>query len=242
MLYQSAGERTPKNNLRLAASTAFIAGATNVAGAMACFSFTANVSGHAAAFAKHLVSSRWFELAIIFLWLLLFFLGAFTAHFLIRSFEHKGPYKAHALPLVLEMCLLYLAGGLGLYFEASSPEWLTQLLTGLLLFAMGLQNSTVSFISGGGIKTSHLTGLFTDLGAEISEWVHPRSVRTSGLKAKIQLRLHILLFYLLGGIAGGGLFIFAGMSGFFVLGIGVALIICYDYFAMRGKLFPEKKT
>lgn len=38
-----------------------------------------------------------------------------------------------------------------------------------LLFAMGLQNALVTKISNATVRTTHLTGLFTDLGIELSQ-------------------------------------------------------------------------
>lgn len=38
-----------------------------------------------------------------------------------------------------------------------------------MLFAMGIQNSLVTNISKSTVRTTHLTGLFTDLGIELSQ-------------------------------------------------------------------------
>jgi uncharacterized membrane protein YoaK (UPF0700 family) len=227
MLYQSTKERTYKSNLALAGSTAIAAGMCNVAGALACFSFTANVTGHAASFAKHVVTNNWFELSIILLWLLMFFAGAFAANFLIKSFEHKGAYKAHALPLIIEILLMIFIGVHGISsFEET--ELYTEIVAAALLFGMGLQNSTVSTITGGTIKTSHLTGLFTDLGAEVSEWLHPKAERTEALKNKLKLRITILINYAMGGIIGGALFVQFNFTVFFIIAGILFFILCYD--------------
>jgi uncharacterized membrane protein YoaK (UPF0700 family) len=39
---------------------------------------------------------------------------------------------------------------------------------------MGLQNATITSISGGVVRTTHLTGVLTDLGIELSRLVAPR--------------------------------------------------------------------
>jgi uncharacterized membrane protein YoaK (UPF0700 family) len=41
----------------------------------------------------------------------------------------------------------------------------------LLCFAMGLQNSLVTRLSGAVVRTTHLTGVVTDLGIEAARWV-----------------------------------------------------------------------
>jgi uncharacterized membrane protein YoaK (UPF0700 family) len=38
-----------------------------------------------------------------------------------------------------------------------------------MLFAMGMQNAMVTKISQSIVRTTHLTGLFTDLGIELSQ-------------------------------------------------------------------------
>ncbi len=73
-----------------------------------------------------------------------------------------------------------------------------------LLFAMGLQNSFVTKISNAVVRTTHLTGLFTDLGIDISLmfFTQLHSDREK-LKAHIKLRIYIILFFFTGGLIGG---------------------------------------
>jgi uncharacterized membrane protein YoaK (UPF0700 family) len=93
---------------------------------------------------------------------------------------------------------------------------------------MGLQNSLVSNISGGLIKTSHLTGLFTDLGADVAELLHPRSESTQAVKNKVIIRLTILTFYFIGGIAGGYFFDLYNFGIFFAIPFILLTILYYD--------------
>lgn len=227
MLHQSQAERSKKNNLLLAASTALTAGMTNVAGAMACYSFTSNVTGHAAAFAQHMLKGNWFEMLTVFIWIFSFLFGAFISHFLIRSFEYKGAYFAHSVPVALEIILIT---GIAIYGVHIADEVETGILAIALLFSMGIQNSTVSTITGGSIKTSHLTGLFTDLGGELSEWFHPKTERTNLLKNKLHLRGTILIFYITGAILGGGLFLKTGFNAFYFIAFFLLMILAYDLF------------
>jgi uncharacterized membrane protein YoaK (UPF0700 family) len=240
MLQPFKDQRTFGNNLLLAVSTAGVAGMTNVAGMMACFSFTSNVTGHTAAFAQHLLKGSWFEMGIALSWLLLFFSGAFTAHFLIRSFEYKGPWIAHAIPLVLEIALVLLVPLYG-FWRNDQTEIRTELIAGILLFAMGLQNGLVSTISGGSLKTAHLTGLFTDLGSEVAEWLHPSTGRSQELKNKLNLRFSILLSYIFGAAAGGWLFIHFSFAAFYAISLLLFFILSYDIFKInwRGPSGPS---
>ena len=76
-----------------------------------------------------------------------------------------------------------------------------------LLFAMGLQNSYVTKISNAVVRTTHLTGLFTDLGIDISQLFFPKlHPQKEKLKANIKLRIYIILFFFAGGLIGGFLY------------------------------------
>ena len=228
MLSQKGAERSFKSNILLASSTAFAAGMTNVAGVLACYTFTSNVTGHTAAFAKQMLQQNWSDMWVVFSWVLLFLSGAFFAHFLIRSFEKINVYFAHALPLIIEGLILIGAGTYGVLFYAESDVG-TYMLTACLLFSMGMQNSAVSVISGGTIKVTHLTGLFTDLGAELSEWIHPNAERTEALKQKLKLRFTIMGCYLFGGIIGGWLYQKIEFYSFFAISMVLSSIVLYDY-------------
>ena len=51
-----------------------------------------------------------------------------------------------------------------------------ELFAGSLLFAMGLQNALVSMVSGSVVRTTHLTGVVTDLGIMylfLCQWLSP---------------------------------------------------------------------
>jgi len=110
MLYK---ERNFRNDIMLASFTATTAGMTNIAGVMACYAFTSNVTGHAVHFAKHMLTGNFFEMLVVFGWMMTFIFGAGFAHFLIRFYEYKGPYFAHSLPIIV--VLLLFGGGGGYY-------------------------------------------------------------------------------------------------------------------------------
>ncbi|GAB2705488.1 YoaK family protein [Mucilaginibacter koreensis] len=227
MLKELKEKRTLKQNLMLASSTAFVAGMTNVVGVIAFLTFTSNVTGHVATLARHVVERNFHEIMIFFIWLSAFFMGAFTASFLIWSFHRRSKYLAHAAPIVLEIILLLVVAVYGhqLYNETDTER---EIIITVLLFSMGLQNSMVSTISGGLIKTSHLSGLFTDFGSELAEWLHPRTDKTEVLRNKLYIRSTILSFYFAGGVTGGYLFNKYDFLIFYLIPVILVTIICYD--------------
>lgn len=227
MLKESKNERTLRENLLLASSTAFVSGVINVAGMIAFLAFTSNITGHVANLANHFVQQNYREIAVFMLWLFMFFAGAFMANFIIRFLEHKSKYRAHAAPVFLEMIILLFVAiyGNNFYKETQTER---EVIIGAILFAIGLQNSMVSMVSGGLIKSSHLTGLFTDLGAEVSEWFHPRTGKNIEVRNKIFIRVTILSFYLFGGVVGGYFFDLFEFAIFYFIPLILVTILYYD--------------
>jgi uncharacterized membrane protein YoaK (UPF0700 family) len=73
-----------------------------------------------------------------------------------------------------------------------------------LLFAMGLQNSLVTSISSSVVRTTHLTGLFTDLGIELSQlFFYKTPEQKKQLLSSIRLRFRIISFFFIGGVFAG---------------------------------------
>lgn len=227
MLRQSKETRTLKQNLLLASSTAFVSGVTNVAGMIAFLAFTSNITGHVANLAKHIVEQNWSEIVVFVIWLLMFFAGAFISNFIVHSLEHKSRYRAHSIPIVIEIILLLFVAiyGHNFYRETDTER---EIVIGVIIFCMGLQNSLVSTISGGLIKSTHLTGLFTDLGGDVSEWLHPNTAKTETTRNKIYVRLTVLGFYFFGGIMGGFFFNLYDFAIFYFIPLILLTILYYD--------------
>lgn len=231
MLRQAKEDRTLKENLLLASSTAFVSGVTNVVGVVAFLAFTSNITGHVANLAKHVVAQNFKEIVVFLVWLLLFLAGAFVSNFIIKSLQDKSRYRAHSIPIILEIIILFIVAIYGYHFYDGSLLQ-REAIIGAILFAMGLQNSLVSNISGGLIKTSHLTGLFTDLGSDLAELMHPKAETTQAVKNKIVIRLTILAFYFTGGIAGGYFFNLYDFRIFYFIPFILLTILYYDVSAL----------
>ncbi|EHQ28542.1 YoaK family protein [Mucilaginibacter paludis] len=227
MLRQNKDKRTLRANLMLASSTAFVAGVTNVAGVIAFLAFTTNITGHVALLARKVNAQDVEETITVFVWLFMFFMGAFVSHFLVRTYEHISRYKAHAFPILVETIVLFLVAIYGNHFFSGSDAE-REVIIGAILFSMGLQNSLVSTISGGLIKSSHLTGLFTDVGADVAEWIHPRTAKTSVVKNRLYIRLTVLAFYFLGALAGGYFFELYNFRVFYFIPFILISILLYD--------------
>jgi uncharacterized membrane protein YoaK (UPF0700 family) len=229
MLREVSGQRSLKKNLMLASSTASVAGMTNVVGVIAFLSFVSNITGHVATLAGKITEQNLSEVYTVAYWLFMFFFGAFVSNFIVKSLDYKSTYFAHGAPIVLEIVMLL---GVAVYGNDvyNGSEFQREVITGAVLFCMGLQNGLVSRISGGLIKTSHLTGMVTDLAAELSDLVHPYAENTRALREKIYIRLAVLGFFIFGGILGGLLFNMIGMATFFVIPLILITILLYDVY------------
>jgi uncharacterized membrane protein YoaK (UPF0700 family) len=227
MLRQAKNDRTLKENLMLASSTAVVSGIINVAGMIAFLAFTTNITGHVANLSQHIVEQNWHEIAIFIIWLLMFFAGAFLSGYIVRSLQHKSYYRAHSAPVIIEIIVLLFVAVYGHNFYAETQTE-REIVIATLLFCMGLQNSLVSIISGGIIKSSHLTGLFTDLGNDVSDWLHPNAEKTEVVRNKIYIRLTVLGFYILGGIIGGYFFNLYEFAIFYFVPVILLTILYYD--------------
>ncbi|WP_158825018.1 YoaK family protein [Mucilaginibacter lacusdianchii] len=227
MLRNFKDERTLKENLMLASSTAFVSGVTNVASVLAFLVFTANVTGHVATLAKNIVEQDLHEIKVFALWLLAFFTGTFLANFLVRSIRDTSRYKAHATPIIIETVVLLLVAVYGHHFYEETETERIFVITALL-FSMGLQNGLVSNISGGLIKTTHLTGLFTDLGSDVAERLHTQVDKAKAVNERIYVRITILAFYIIGGLVGGYFFNKYDMLIFYFIPAILLTILYYD--------------
>lgn len=107
---------------------------------------------------------------------------------------------ANAIPVLAELVLLTVVAVL----PATIMQRYADSVVCTLLFTMGLQNALVTKISDSVVRTTHLTGLFTDLGIELSQlFFYRRPEQLSRLNASVKLRFAIISFFFLGGVIGG---------------------------------------
>lgn len=232
MLRHTGERRSFAHNLRLAILLCLNAGFINAAGFIAFAVLTTNVTGHAALLAVSLTSRQWRAALMVTLWLLLFLAGAFVSSLYIGKVGRDKSF-AYTVPIITIILLVLLIAIFGHDYQHTLPE--TEYFAGSLLFAMGMQNALVSMVSGSVVRTTHLTGMFTDLGIDLSGALLSRKNLNPAHKHRILLRLTIIVFFLLGGLAGGFAFLSLGFTAFYIP-VGLLLIVLfYDYFRIRVK-------
>lgn len=233
-------DRTNKENIQLGALTAFSAGMVNVISVIIFFAFTSNITGHFAILAEEISKGNWYQALIVFGWLSLFFLGSFTSNIIIINFNKTDAYLAHSLPIILEIvCLLIVGTYIQFYYQETLLE--TELMVSLMLFAMGLQNGLTATISNSAVKTTHLTGLTTDLGILTSMFTKKAYRKRPELRGKMKLLLSIMVSYVVGGVSAGYIYLTIAYNVFYIVCIFLLVVIGYDFYRIEVSSFLRKK-
>jgi uncharacterized membrane protein YoaK (UPF0700 family) len=230
MFRHQGKSRTISHNIRIASVLSFVAGMVNVAGFLSIQILTTNITGHFAFFIDHAYHLDILGSLVFLLYILSFLLGSFTSGTLIEAADRARLLNIFFLPTLLEIILLLCVAFFGVYLSAQMPNALAC----TLLFAMGLQNSFVTHISKAVVRTTHLTGLFTDLGIELSRLMFARCGKErQRLKQTIWLRLAIILFFFIGGLASGLLYSSMGLRLMFAPAAILITGIFYDALRYR---------
>ncbi len=189
--------RTTKQNLRLAIYLSFVAGAVNMIGFYHLGVLTTHVTGHFVFWGEAIIGGNYSYMFVTLMFLLSFLAGSFLTNFILESEFTRWRKYRNVLPVLIEMALLSIVM-MSIWFDIGMY---TQ--TCLIIFAMGIQNALVTQISNAIVRTTHLTGLFTDLGIELSQlFFYKEQEERLKLQKSIQLRLYIILFFAAGGLLG----------------------------------------
>jgi uncharacterized membrane protein YoaK (UPF0700 family) len=214
-------ERSQRANRHLALFLAFIAGATNAGGYVAVKQHTSHMSGVVASMADNLAVGK-VELVFAGLSALLSFLfGAACTAILVNWGRRRRLQSEYALPLMLEAALLLGFGILGHHLQ--SQRWpFVSLIILLLCFTMGLQNAIITKISKAEIRTTHVTGLVTDIGIEFGKMLfrngsssYPEEPLVRADMKKLWLLVSLVSLFFIGGLTGGLGFKYIGFASTF---------------------------
>ena len=198
-------QRTAQNNIRLGMTLCFVAGATNAGGFLAVGQYTSHMTGVLSSVADNLILGQ-FALALAGVAALVAFVGgAMTTAWMVNWGLRRKLQSAYGRPLLLEAVLLLVFGlfGTGINVWAGLFAPLTVL---LLCYIMGLQNAVITKISHAEIRTTHITGLVTDMGIELGKLVYiNRLKRDDPVRAdRHRLGIHLTLIgsFFVGGLSG----------------------------------------
>ncbi|WP_201583894.1 YoaK family protein [Psychrobacter jeotgali] len=188
-------------------NTAALIGFTN----LSVSHVTGNVSFFSAAIAHFDISSIFFIGAS----LLSFLAGAILSGFVIGQTSLRLG-RSYGRALYIEAALLFIS-----YLLYQQHDYLGQLAAAM---ACGLQNAMVATYSGAVIRTTHLTGLTSDMGAAIGNWLAGRSI------SKPTLGFQTIIWYCFfgGGVVGAFLYARVGYGALFVP-ITIVLLAAFFY-------------
>ena len=199
--------RTRRENTHLGVGLAFVAGATNAGAFLAVSQYTSHMTGIVSSMADALVLGQ----TEVFLTgvgaLCAFTLGAATTAVMVNYARRQGLSSAFALPILLEAALLLVFGFLGARLQMVHSIFVPATVS-LLCFMMGLQNAVITKISKSEIRTTHVTGIVTDIGIELGKYFYVNRHDLAGeprvLADRKRLRLLTMLFtaFFSGGVIG----------------------------------------
>lgn len=198
-------QRTHQANVRLGLTLAFVAGAANAGGFLAVGQYTSHMTGVVSTVADQMVLGQW-TLAMAGMGsLLAFVLGAMTTAWLVNWGLRHSLRSAFGLPLLLEAVALLLFGLFGAAIAVLATLFLP-LTVVLLCYIMGLQNAVITKISKAEIRTTHLTGLVTDLGIELGKLLyinrHPNHTPVRANRDKLRLQARMIGSFFGGAVLG----------------------------------------
>lgn len=222
-------KRTIDANRHLGFALAFVAGAINAGGFLAVKQYTSHMTGIVSSMADNLALSE-VELVLDGAGgLLSFLLGAACCAIMVNYARRRRMHSMYAFPLLLEAFLLICFGAMGA--RLSHVEGLFVPATVMLLcFMMGLQNAVITKLSGAEIRTTHVTGIVTDIGIELGKlfyWNAAHEITQPKImanRARLKVLVLMVLFFFIGGVAGALGFKHLGYLSTIPLAFGLMLL------------------
>lgn len=200
--------RSPAINRLLGLLLAFIAGAVNAGGFLAVHMYTSHMTGFVSMLADNVVLGNMAPVLGAVGAILAFVCGAAATAMIVNWARQHRLRSGFSLPLLLEAMLLLLFGLVGAATSNQPTPFAVPFTVLLLAFLMGLQNALVSKVSSSQIRTTHMTGVITDLGIELGKLFYwnragtPASSQVRANRAKLRLFGLLLTMFLVGGVVG----------------------------------------
>ena len=201
-----AHRRSAVTDLILGTALAFVAGAINAGGFLAVGQYTSHMTGVVSSLSDNLALGAFGLVGGGLAVLGSFVAGSACSAILINWGRRNARRRQYAYPIAVEALLLLAFGGLG--SASREAPGLMALAAPLLCFIMGLQNATITKISGARMRTTHLTGMVTDIGIELGKLVYrnrprePEATKVRADRAKLAILLRVVGMFFVGGVSG----------------------------------------
>lgn len=199
---------------------AFVAGSINSVGLLGFdHQAVSHVSGTASLFGVSLFTNVGMGKFYLLCVLLSFLLGACVSGWLLHGTTLRLGRHYETI-LVLEALCLFIA----LYLLLNAHH------SGIYMasFACGMQNALVTTYSGAVVRTTHLTGIFTDFGIMLGEAFQGKKID----RRKLILFMLIIFGFVSGGCIGGVLFELYGFKTLYLPAVTcLVLALCYRMYS-----------
>ena len=200
-------KRTVRANRHLGYALAFVAGASNAGGYLAVHQYTSHMTGIVSSMADNLALGNYTLLLSGLGGLLAFLLGAISSTLMINYARRRRMLSEYALPLICEAVLLLGFGMLGARM-AEIDVLFVPVTVSLLCYIMGMQNAVITKLSRADIRTTHITGIVTDIGIELGKLLywnspsHQNAPKVIANKDKLLLLSSLAFSFFIGGVSG----------------------------------------
>ena len=204
MLVRQGSARTDSVDRRLACALAGIAGAINCAAFQAVGFFSANMTGNVSMLSDGIALGA-FSPGLFYLEIITVFVGGALLSTLLINIGYRRESRAiYAMSILIEGILMALLGSVEVLLPAQHPASVLVLGSS---FLMGWQNAVVTRISGARVRTTHVSGMVTDIGIELAVWLDtvmgrkiPDEVSTN--QSKLKLHCATVASFFAGGTVG----------------------------------------
>ena len=192
------------------------AGMINVLGLITTLHQTiSHMTGNASLLARAIVSQQ-FDLAMFLILVILSFVAGSSYSGYILGSSHFELGRRYGIPLSLVSLFVLLCWVLIPYYPHYALLWASA--------AMGVQNAMVSHYKGAIIRTTHVSGVLTDLGLALGYFVKGLAVE----KRRVFLHVLILFGFILGGIIASLCYPYLQLNTF-LIPTALSLILCVVY-------------
>ncbi|MBY0472073.1 DUF1275 domain-containing protein [bacterium] len=214
-----------KTNFTIWMVMAFQAGVINIGGFMACHRFVSHVTGFSTFFGMEVVERRYAHAMGMLLVPLFFLGGTMLSGQLVDirlKLRLKPKYYISFGVIFFFIFSVWIAGVSGFWgqFDQALSHTKGYLLLATLCLVCGIQNGTITAASrAAAVRTTHLTGVTTDLGLGIVRLLNRRALKGQVRKDEARrslLLLGIILSFGSGSVVGGYVFSLYGYWGFAV--------------------------
>jgi uncharacterized membrane protein YoaK (UPF0700 family) len=198
---------------------AFHAGYLNAGGFLASHRFVSHMTGTGTSIGVSFGEKNYLVAFEMILAPLFFMFGAALAGYLVdrKIVKKSEPRLKRGVLIIILMNVLILWGGVGGYFGEFGEPLVMQrdfMLLFMLTFTCGLQNGLFVSLTSGQIKTTHITGLITDIGLNIVRTLVLKDDTKTFEAQKNWLRVNIVLVFSMGSFLSTIIFNQTGYWGF----------------------------